>query len=94
MATPCVLHVQRRQFGRRAWIEINGMTSRKERIIGRVEQNDPRDPVSVSLTIDGVPIDAPDDLGHTVRACEWITRQVEDLGHFVVDVKVADLITR
>lgn len=88
MAVPCVLTVQDVDFldRDRKMVTITGTTSRKERIIGRVTQRDAHSPVIVDLTIDGVTIDAPDDLGHIVRACEWVTRQVASLGHFV-DVK-------
>lgn len=89
MTVPCVLYVQHVKFENqsRKMIWITGTTYRKERIIGRVTQQDAYCPVTVDLTIDGVTIDAPDDLGNVLRACDWVTRQVEDLGHFVVDVK-------
>lgn len=88
MATPCVLYVQHVEFEdrNRKMVMINGATSRRERIIARVTQWDASCPVNVSLTIDDVEFDAPNDLGHVVQACEWVTRQVASLGYFV-DVK-------
>lgn len=92
MTTPCVLYVQRVQFGRRTSIEFRGTTSRKEAIYGRISWKFECDPVGVLLSIDDVLIKAPDDLDFD-SADAWIIQQVEDLGYHVITFQERDLIT-
>lgn len=83
MKKPCVVYSTTSSFHGMVTTFI-GRTSRDETVRARVSQRFIVDPARVTLNIDDVFIDAPDDMKF-VEACNWVINQIESLGYFVVE---------
>jgi hypothetical protein len=84
MRTPLVLYVQK--FTDNYGEGFTAVTSRKESIVGRLSQRFMCDAPKIYLSIDGVVLEAPDDVTY-VQARNWMMEQIENLlGYFIIEM--------
>ena len=83
MRTPCVMYFTKSSS---SFAEtFDGRTSRNERVFGRISQHYLADPAKITLNIDGLEIDTPDNLEY-VEARQWVIKEIESLGYHVVEM--------
>jgi hypothetical protein len=82
ISTPCVMYFTKclAIFGE----SFHGRTSRNEMINGMIIQRVIADSAEINLTIDGLKIDAPDNLGY-VEARKWVLEEIKSLGYHIVE---------